>query len=356
MAADLAGWAPATEVPAQRKPSVGVLSNGTPYFAPIGQIVSDDSHVTCHLCGRSFRSVAAHLRSHGWTKAQYCEAFGLERGQSLEGPDTRKLRSVSFSARLVFDPAVREGSARGRDRARSGELTWEAASAARGRPFPEQRRRRSRTAMSASARMQLAEANRIRALEHLVAVAGQVARRQGYRDIAQLVSDQLAAGQSLSAISRACGLNKDWMSRHLSKLAPGAATAAIASVDRLDARWLLAIRTVGFEDVGSYLKQRHLVEHVSVNAIAREVGLSFSAVKSALLRHGISALPHATKRHAARQRATEVAAELGVDSVMDFIESCQAQGWTWQQLAAATGQPVSWLRRQRQIRTKRSVA
>jgi ROS/MUCR transcriptional regulator protein len=355
VAADLAGSASATAVPAQGVPIVGVLSDGMPYFAPIGQVVADDSRVTCHLCGRSFRSVVAHLRSHGWTKAQYCDTFGLERGQSLEGPDTRKLRSVSFSARLVFDPAVRDGSARGRARARSGQLTQEAASAARGRPFPEQRRQRSRTAMSASARMQLARANRERAAERLAAVAGEVARRQGYADIGQLVRDGLAAGQSLSAISRACGLNKDWMSRHLPRLAPTAAAAAIAGDGRLDPRWLPALRTIGFEDVGSYLRQRHLVEHWSVNAIAREVGLSFPAVKSALFRHGINIELHATKRRVALQRSAALAATLGVPSITEFIESRRAQGWTWQQLAAASGQPVSWLRRQ-QVRANRSLS
>lgn len=27
------------------------------------------------------------LRAHGWTKAAYCETFGLERGQPLEGQE-----------------------------------------------------------------------------------------------------------------------------------------------------------------------------------------------------------------------------------------------------------------------------
>ena len=56
------------------------------YYAPIGEVVVSGALVTCHLCGRSLRSVTAHLRAHGWTKLAYCEAFGLERGQSLEGP------------------------------------------------------------------------------------------------------------------------------------------------------------------------------------------------------------------------------------------------------------------------------
>jgi len=36
-----------------------------------------------------------------------CEAFGLERRQSLEGPETRKLRAAALTTRLIFDPAIR---------------------------------------------------------------------------------------------------------------------------------------------------------------------------------------------------------------------------------------------------------
>jgi hypothetical protein len=324
---------------------VGVLSDGTPYFAPIGQVVADGSLVTCHLCGGRFRSVAAHLAWHGWTKAQYCDAFGLERQQSLEGADTRKLRASAFSARLIFDPAVRSGSASGHALARSGVLTRRAAEVARGRTFPEQRRRRSRAAVSASARAQLALANTERASQRLAAIAAHVARRNGYADIGQLVRDMSRAGYSLTGISLACGLDKDWMSRHLRRLDPVAAAARTAGGERLDARWLPSVRSMGFQDVTSYLRQRHLVEHVSINAIAREVGFSFPTVKSALARHGLEVTTHATKRQAAQRRAAEVAHALGVDSLIDFIEQRRAQGWTWRQLATATGQPETSLRR-----------
>jgi hypothetical protein len=98
--------------------------------------------------------------------------------------------------------------------------------------------------------------------------------------------------------------------------------------------------------VAGYLTQRHLFEHMSVNAIARDVGQSFHAVRSALSRHRVAAAPHAAKRHAAQTRAAEVAAALGVNSVTEFIEQRRAQGWTWRQLAAESGQPETWLRRQ----------
>src|SRR5271165_6517583 len=104
------------------RPVAGVLADGTAFYVPVGEVLIEGSLVTCHLCGRSFRSVTAHLSAHGWTKQQYCEAFGLERGQSLEGPETRKLRAAAFTARLLFEPAVREGSAAGRQRARAGLL------------------------------------------------------------------------------------------------------------------------------------------------------------------------------------------------------------------------------------------
>src|ERR1700761_2572310 len=138
-----AGWGAA-------QPVVGVLADGTPYYAPIGEIVSDGTTVTCHLCGRSLKSVTAHLRAHGWTKADYCETFGLERGQSLEGEETRKQRAASFAPRLIFDPAVREGSAAGRRRAADGELARDAARASTGRPLPEQRRRTTARAAAAA--------------------------------------------------------------------------------------------------------------------------------------------------------------------------------------------------------------
>src|SRR5215472_2491508 len=79
-------------------PPVGLLIDGTPFYAPIGEVVVDGPLVTCHLCGRALRSVTAHLRVHGWTKQAYCEAFGLERGQTLEGPETRKLRAAALAA------------------------------------------------------------------------------------------------------------------------------------------------------------------------------------------------------------------------------------------------------------------
>ena len=187
---------------------MAVLADGTPAFAPIGEVVVTGSRVVCHLCGRALRSVTAHLRVHGYTKEAYCAAFGLERGQPLEGPDTRKLRAAALTSRLVFDHAFRTGSAAGRQRARTGELTRDAATAATGRPHPEQRRRKARQALAGIPAEAVARANAERASRHVAGVAAEVASQQGYPDLGAFVLARTADGASLAAISRQAGCTR----------------------------------------------------------------------------------------------------------------------------------------------------
>ena len=305
---------------------VGVLGDGTPYYAPAGEVIVDGSLVTCHLCGRSLRSVTAHLRVHGWTKQAYCEAFGLERGQSLEGPETRKLRAAALASRLVFDPAIRQGSAAGRERTRTGELTQDAAQAARGRRMPEQRRRKAMAALAAIPPPVIARANRERAGRHLARVAAEVASRHGYPNLGSFVLARVEQGASLAVISREAGLNKDWLSRHLGRVDPAAAEAVRhRRPQRLDARWLPALAWLGFGDVASYLHERHIVQHWTVNAIAAEVGLTHHAVENSLRRHGLARMAHAAKRHEASQRAVQVAAGLGFGSIASYVADRRAR-------------------------------
>jgi hypothetical protein len=328
------------------RPVTGVLADGTPFFAPVGEVVRDGPLIVCHLCGRLWRSVTAHLRVHGWTKDAYCAAFGLERGQSLEGAETRKLRAAALASRLVFDAAFREGSAAGRRRARTGELARDAAAAARGRPHPEQRRRKARQALATIPAAMVAEANAQRARRHLAAVAADVARRHGYPSPGAFVLARTDEGASLAAISRAAGLHKDWLSRHLGAVDPVVAAAvARRQPAREDGRWQPRLARLGFPDVPSYLHARHVVQHRTVNVIADEAGLSHHAVESALRRHGLARTAHAAKRHAASQRAGQVAARLGHRSIADYVSQRRAAGWTWRAISAESGQPESWLRR-----------
>jgi len=159
------------------------------------------------------------------------------------------------------------------------------------------------------------------------------------------------AGASLAAISREAGLHKDWLSRHLHRVDPAAAAAARgpgqgrAALTGPAPAWLPALRRLGYQDLASYLRDRHLDQHQTVNAMAAELGVSHHSVAAMLRRHGLPVAPHAAKRHAARLRSAEVAAGLGVPAVGDYVAARRAGGWTWKDMAAESGQPQTWLRR-----------
>lgn len=73
----MTGYVTASSAPG----AVGRLADGTPYFAPLGEMAydSDEDRVQCHLCGGWFRIVgSSHLISkHGWSVAEYRRQFGL---------------------------------------------------------------------------------------------------------------------------------------------------------------------------------------------------------------------------------------------------------------------------------------
>ena len=175
----------------------------------------------------------------------------------------------------------------------------------------------------------------------------------GHATIGDLVRARIASGASLAAISREAGLHKDWLSRHLYAVDPAAAAVAAAAAasarpDGADARWLPVLRSLGFDDVADYLRNRHGEAHLTVNQIAAEVGMSHHAVQSALRRHGLAAQPHAAVRHAARTREAAAAAAVGCATVADYVSKRRTAGWTWAAMAAESGQPESWLRRRAQ--------
>ena len=193
--------------------------------------------------------------------------------------------------------------------------------------------------MAAAQVTAIAQANTERARARLARVAADVARRHGYPDIGAFVLARSASGASLAAISREAGLHKDWLSRHLGDIDPGAAAVLGGRSARRDARWVPVLRRLGYTDVASYLTERHLVQHRTVNAIAAEVGMSHHAVGLALRRHGLAPTAHAAKRHAADERAAQVAARHGFDGTAAYIADRRAAGWTWRAMAAESGSP-----------------
>ncbi|RSM75971.1 hypothetical protein DMH04_37335 [Kibdelosporangium aridum] len=311
----------------------------------VGSVEREGDRVQCHLCERWFKSVTAHLSSHGWDHIAYREAFGLERGASLEGDATRKRRAALMRKRRVLDPAIREGVDRGIDMARSGLLAKAAAEAARGRPQPEQRRRKTLRTLAEIGPEARAEGRRRQGTEQLKRTAAEAAARLGYGSIGALVRDRVEAGASLAAISREAGLHKDWLTRKLAIVDGEAADFATRADRRWDTPWLPVLAELGFSDVADYLTDRHIVRHETVWAIAAETGFSRKTVESALARHGLARRPHVRKRNALRQRADAIADRFGFADIAAYLAHRRAAGWSWQAIAAEADQPQTWIRR-----------
>jgi AraC-like DNA-binding protein len=181
--------------------------------------------------------------------------------------------------------------------------------------------------MAARTAQDVARTNSDRAARHLAQVAQTAALHAGYEDLSSLVLARIADGASLAAISLEAGLHKDWLSRHLANVDAASATVARqASSVRLDARWRPALEEMGFPDIARYLRQRHLVEHRTVNAIAAEIGISNHTVTAALRRHGLTHFPHAARRHAASRRANQVAAAVGHANIVNYVAQRRGQG------------------------------
>ena len=340
---------PAGRPPLRRQRPVravcAVPGDGTPNYAPIGMVVREGEWVLCHLCGRWFRSVSAHLRAHGWDHLGYREAFGLERNEPLEGARTRTLREVSMRERRVRDPAVRAGCVVGQEWVRSGALTKAAAEAARGRPQPEQRRRKTLRTLAAIDPEARAVGTRRRAERRLRQVALGAAERLGFADLGALVRDRVAAGASLAAISREAGLHKDWLCRHLSTVDPVVAAEVSVAPHRSDLRWAPVLARLGFADVAAYLSDRHLVRRRTVSRIVDETGLSRVTVEAALSRHGIETVPHVASRSRRDERAAAVAARFGQPDIAAYLADRRVAGMSWQAIAGECGQPQTWVRR-----------
>ncbi|WP_238014522.1 hypothetical protein KZZ52_06320 [Dactylosporangium sp. AC04546] len=304
-------------------------------FAPVGQLLADGDRVCCHLCGRWFLSVASHLRYHGWTKAQYIEAFGLELGNPLTGEATRKRRAAALTARRAVEPVIREAQRAARERADDGTLTAAAAGAARGRSHPPERLAKTLAALATVDPAARAAGNRRRAQRHRDRILAEVAVRFGFATFAEYVADRLASGMSMAAVSREAGLHKDWVARH----------APAAKPHHTDVRLGPAARAAGHDSVATYLRDAHIDRHHTVAAIAASAGVSRATVVAALEHHGIPVRTHATKRAGAETRREAAAVALGHGSVAGWVAARRAAGATWSALAAESGLAATTLRR-----------
>ena len=62
-------------------------------------VSEDGAKVQCHACGRWFRSLNTHIKTHGMDGATYKEAFGLPRTASMLPPATQERYRAATLAR-----------------------------------------------------------------------------------------------------------------------------------------------------------------------------------------------------------------------------------------------------------------
>jgi hypothetical protein len=141
------------------------------------------------------------------------------------------------------------------------------------------------------------------------------------------------------------------MCRHLATVDPAAAAAAAArDTAPEDGAWLRALPALGFDDVATYLTNRHLACRYTTSAIAREVGVTSSAVLTAMRRHRIERTRHATSRGRVVDRAAAVAARFDFPDLDHYLADRRAAGLSWRAIATECGQPPSWVRRRAGLR------
>ena len=258
-----------------------MLRDGTPAHVPPGRlVVSADGRLACHLCGRWFTHLGAHLRRHGWTAAQYRDAVELPLHTPLCSEDmsgqiaARQKRTweASAQARARFEP--------GRLLARTGELSRLSAAASRERDSSGQ----LPDAVRAAREQCLAEGRATQARERQARLDASVAAA-GATDLPSLLRARYADGFSLDQLGRLTGLGRSRLRAELVAAGveirpPGAnqPTSKHARAERNDA---LTAAQVGTPDIRAWLLPRY-ERGVTLRGLAMEVNRSIPWVRSRL--------------------------------------------------------------------------
>jgi hypothetical protein len=83
------------------------LADGTPYVGELGKLAydRDEDKVQCHLCGGWYRMLgSSHLRrTHGWTLAEYRDAFQLPMQMATCSHDLSQQQSARATSLILRD-------------------------------------------------------------------------------------------------------------------------------------------------------------------------------------------------------------------------------------------------------------
>lgn len=253
------------------------LPDGTGLHAPHGELVFEagTGRVCCHLCGRWFVSLGAHLRSHGHTAASYREAMGLCRTRPLVAETLS--RSIATRQQQAYrrSPAVRARLAAGQELSRTGQLADLARTAGGTEVSPELARIR-RTAL------EVGRATRATQRDEALTLR---LRELGIDHLADYLRHDYAAGVSLRSLAEVTGLGWARLRREIDAAGITVRPLGLSIAQQRQARVRLAdaetARQLGTEDLPGWLRERRSAGW-SLTRIAKAAGRSRHWVQSRL--------------------------------------------------------------------------
>lgn len=246
------------------------LADGTGLHAPHGHLVrdADSGRVCCHLCGRWFVALGAHVRVHGYTADTYRTALGLCSSHGLVAEVLSEQIRRRTAAQYEADPDVRERFAVGQAMARSGQLAWRRRAATASQPEPAQRVRERREQLAAGRASQDAARHR--------QLAGRLAAL-GAMDLPSYLRSAYAEGASLDSLAEATGLGRVQLRQALAEAGVQVRSTGINTTKGKRSRALTAdaraADQLGVADLHGWLRDRY-AEGWTLVQLGRAVGHS----------------------------------------------------------------------------------
>jgi hypothetical protein len=245
------------------------LPDGTGLHAPRGRLTREEGtgRLCCHLCGRWFRSLASHVRRHGYTAEAYREAMGLCRTRPLISSDVSAAISDRQARAYAQDPEVRRRLLPGQELARSGALVAAAHAATRG-----ERRDERQAVLRESLRQgrETVAQRREQALQTRLDALGATS-------LGDYLRTAYAAGASLEQLGRATGLGWARLREELARAgvvvrSPGD-TSPQGRRSRAEHADAAAAARVGTDDLHRWLTERRAAG-ATLTELAATVGHS----------------------------------------------------------------------------------
>ena len=202
---------PDPEIPAPPRSATGSppshlhlwqLPDGTGLHAPHGTLTTEDGtgRACCHLCGRWFVHLGAHVRVHGHTAASYRSDMGLPRGLALSAVSLSDQISRRQRERYAHDDDLRSCFLAGQEMARTGELGHLAATRRAAEPLADSATAKQIAAL-ALGRARRRHERETQLIEHIADC--------GFSNLSDLLATRYADGATLADLARETGLGRE---------------------------------------------------------------------------------------------------------------------------------------------------